>query len=119
MNNNENDLKEKFKQALVSTAKVISDDYSLDTKNIEKKLDSKSIKSLEINNLLNKSDFIRLRAEIDSSALKKKFSDKNIYNKNLPNNSSCKLLYDVAEKVRYEILGGKMLKGIKKNFNEN
>ena len=119
MNNNKNDLKEKFKQALISTAKVISDDYSLDIKNTNKKLISKNIKSIDINDLSSKSDFTRLRAEMDSSALKKKFSDQKIYNKNLPNNSSCKLLYSVAERIRYEVLGGKMLKGIKKNFNED
>ena len=119
MNNNKNDLKEKFKQALISTAKVISDDYSLDIKDINKKIISKSIKSIDINDLSSKSDFTRLRAEMDSSALKKKFSDQEIYNKNLPNNSSCKLLYSVAERIRYEVLGGKMLKGIKKNFNED
>ena len=50
--------------------------------------------------------------------LKKKFSNKEIFNKNLPNNPSCKSLYDIAEKIRYEALGGKMLKGIEKNFNE-
>ena len=75
MNNNKNDLKEKFKQALISTAKVISDDYSLDIKDINKKIISKSIKSIDINDLSSKSDFTRLRAEMDSSALKKKFSD--------------------------------------------
>ena len=30
-----------------------------------------------------------------------------------------KALYAIAEKIRYEILGGKMLKGIEKNLNEN
>ena len=73
MNNNKNDLKEKFKQALISTAKVISDDYSLDIKDINKKIISKSIKSIDINDLSSKSDFTRLRAEMDSSALKKNF----------------------------------------------
>jgi cobaltochelatase CobT len=28
-------------------------------------------------------------------------------------------LYNIAEKIRYETLGGKMLKGIEKNFTEN
>jgi cobaltochelatase CobT len=60
-----------------------------------------------------------LRAETDSGALKKKFSNKDIFNKNLPNNPSCKSLYNIAEKIRYEVLGGKMLKGVGKNLNEN
>ena len=119
MSDKENNFKEKFKQALISTAKVISDDYKLDIKKVDKNLNSKNIEYFDITNLSNKNDFIRLRAEMDSTALKKKFSDKKIFNKNLPKNPSCKSLYDIAEKIRYEILGGKMLKGIEKNFNEN
>ena len=42
-----------------------------------------------------------------------------IYKKNLPSNTSSRSLYNIAEKIRYETLGGKMLKGIEKNFNEN
>ena len=72
MNNKDNDLKEKFKQALTSTAKVISDDYILDIKNSNKKSNSKEIKSFKIENLLNKNDFTKFRAESDSMALKKK-----------------------------------------------
>ena len=119
MSDKENNFKEQFKQALISTAKVISDDYKLDIKKVDKNLNSKNIEYFDITNLSDKKDFIRLRAEMDSTALKKKFSDKKIFNKNLPKNPSCKSLYDIAEKIRYEILGGKMLKGIEKNFNEN
>ena len=39
--------------------------------------------------------------------------------KNLPNNSSCKSLYSIAERIRYETLGSKMLKGIEKNLKDN
>ena len=119
MNKKEDSFKEKFKQALTSTAKVISEDYTLGAKKNDKNLSSKNISFFEIDNLSNRNDFIRLRAETDSSALKKKFSNNNIYKKNIPSNASHKLLYDIAERVRYEILGGKMLKGIKKNLNEN
>ena len=119
MNKKEDNLKEKFKQALISTAKVISDDYKLEIKNNDKNFSSKNINFFEIDNLSNKSDFIKLRAETDAAALKKKFSDNKIYKKNLPTNISSRLLYNVAEKIRYEVLGGKMLKGIKKNLDEN
>ena len=119
MNNKEDDFKEKFRQALISTAKVISDDYKIQKKYPDKNASSKNTNFFEIDNLSNKSDFIKLRAESDSLALKKKFSNREIYKKNIPNNSSCKSLYDAAEKIRYEILGGKMLKGIKKNLDEN
>ena len=119
MSNKEDNFKEQFKQALISTAKVISEDYKLDIKKIDKNLKSKDIDFFDVKNLSNKSDFIRLRAETDSEALKKKFSNKTILNKNLPNNPTCKSLYNIAEKIRYEVLGGKMLKGIKKNLKEN
>ena len=119
MSNKEDNFKEQFKQALISTAKVISEDYKLDIKKIDKDLNSKKIDYFDVTNLSNKDDFIRLRAETDSGALKKKFSNKEIFNKNLPNNPSCKSLYNIAEKIRYEVLGGKMLKGVGKNLSEN
>ena len=119
MNNKENNFKEKFRQALISTAKVISDDYKIDIKKFDKDPVSKKIDFFDITNLSSKHDFIRLRAEADSGALKKKFSNEKIFNKNLPNNPSCKSLYGIAEKIRYEVLGGKMLKGVGKNLNAN
>jgi len=118
MSSKESNLKEKFRIALNSTAKVISDDFDLNIKNSEDKK-TKDIISIEIDNLTNPSDFIRLRAETDSNALKKKFSDDLIYKKNLPNNNSSRSLYNIAEKIRYEALGGQMLKGIERNFNQN
>ena len=117
MSSRETNLKEKFRIALNSTAKVISDDFDLNKKNLEDKK-TKDIISLEIDNLTNPSDFIRLRAETDSIALKKKFSDELIYKKDLPNNTSSRSLYNIAEKIRYEALGGQMLKGIEKNFHK-
>ena len=119
MNNKENNLKEQFKQALISTAKVISEDYKIDINKVDRDLSSKKIDFFDVTNLSNKNDFIRLRAETDSGALKKKFSNKEIFNKNLPKNPSCRTLYNIAEKIRYEVLGGKMLKGIGKNLSEN
>ena len=119
MSNKEDNFKEQFKQALISTAKVISEDYKIDVKKIDKDLKSKKIDFFDVTNLSNKNDFIKLRAETDSGALKKKFSNKILFDKNLPNNSSCKSLYNIAEKIRYEVLGGKMLKGVRKNLSEN
>ena len=37
----------------------------------------------------------------------------------MPGNNSSRSLYKIAEKIRYEALGGQMLKGIEKNFHEN
>ncbi|MDA7473452.1 cobalamin biosynthesis protein CobT [Candidatus Pelagibacter ubique] len=119
MSSKENNFKEQFKQALISTAKVISEDYKLDVKKLDKDLSNKKTDFFDITNLSNKNDFVKLRAETDSGALKKKFSNKEIFNKNLPNNPSCKSLYNIAEKIRYELLGSKMLKGVGKNLSEN
>ncbi len=116
--NKEDNFKEKFKQALTSTIKVISDEYRVETE-LKKNLSSKNYNFFELDNLSNKQDYIKLRAETDSEALKRKFSNKKIYKKNLPKNSSCRLLYDITEKIRYELLGTKMLKGISKNLKEN
>ena len=82
MSSKENNFKEQFKQALISTAKVISEDYKLDVKKLDKDLSNKKTDFFDVANLSNKSDFVRLRAETDSEALKKKFSDMEIFNKN-------------------------------------
>jgi len=118
MSSKESNLKEKFKQALESTARVISDDLKI-KENPKQNKSSKKFDFFEIDNLTTKNDFIKFRAETDSNALKKKFSNDEIYKKNLPQNNSCRSLYNIAEKIRYETLGGKMLKGIEKNFTEN
>ena len=114
--NKEDSIKEKFKQALQSTYKVISDDYKV-VKN--KKNDEKVYDIGEIDNINDKNQFKKLRAETDSEALKRRFSNRKLLDKNNPQNPSCRTLYQLAEKVRYELLGSEMLKGISKNFREN
>jgi len=114
--NKEDNIKEKFKQALQSTYKVISDDYKV-VKN--KKNDEKVYDIGEIDNINDKNQFKKLRAETDSEALKRRFSNRKLLDKNNPQNPSCRTLYQLAEKVRYELLGSEMLKGISKNFREN
>ena len=101
MSNRETNFKEKLRQALTSTVRVISDDLEIEKKS---EINKNSIKNdfFEIENLNNRTDFIRARAESDSSALKKKFSDDKIYKMNLPYNTGCRSLYAVAEKIRYE-----------------
>ena len=89
-NHNDIKIKEKFRQALSSTVKVISEDFDI-------KIDSKNKKPqkfdlFEIDSLNNINDFIKARATSDSRALKKKFSDENIFKKTLPSNSSCRSL---------------------------
>ena len=118
MDNKNINLKEKLKQALSSTARAISDDYEVKN-DLDQNKSSKKFDFFNLENINSKSDFIKARALSDSSALKKKFSNVDIYKKNLPTNTSCKSLYAIAEKIRYECLGSKMLKGIKKNLIDN
>ena len=113
----ENNIKEKFRIALISTEKAISDNYLKKNIKIEKK--SNSLNYLEIDTLNSKEEFIKYRAESDSRGLKKKFSDEDIYKLNYPKNPSCNSLYEFSEKIRCELLGSKMLKGSKVNFIEN
>ena len=116
--NKGSNLKEKLKQALVSTARAISDDFKIIEKTNKEK-SSKKYDVFEIDNLDSKRDFTKARAESDSTALKSKFSSDIVHKKNLPSNTSCKSLYTIAEKIRYEMLGIKMLKGIEINLKEN
>ena len=108
--NKEDNFKEKFKQALISTVKVISEDYNIQNNN--KKLNEENLKINDLENIKNKNELIKLRAETDSEALKRKFSNKQIFEKNIPSKRSCRSLYDISEKIRYELLGSEMLKGI-------
>ncbi len=117
MNNKTESIKEKLRQALSSTARVISDDLGINPKKNIKNSEKQDL--IEIENLDSKNDFIKARAETDSKALRKKFSNESVFKKNLPSNSSCKSLYTITEKIRYEKLGSKMLKGIDKNLKDN
>ena len=112
-------IKEKFKQALISTVKVISEDFSNNINHTKKNNSSKNYNFFELDNLNNKYDFIKFRADTDSEALKRRFSNKKIYLKNLPSKPTLKSLYNVSEKIRYEKLGSQMLKGINKNLLDN
>ena len=92
MDNKNINLKEKLKQALSSTARAISDDYEVNN-DLDQNQSSKKFDFFEIDNLNSKNDFIKARAEYDSLALKKKFSNKEIYKRNMPSNNSSKTIY--------------------------
>lgn len=110
-------LKERFKIAISSAVKVISEQLDLDIK-FGKNYDSKknSLNLPEILKLKNIQDFTNLRAFADSEALKIKYTNKKIYLKNEPNGVMAKSLYAIAEKIRYEKIGANKLKGIKSNI---
>ena len=111
------ELKEIIKQALLSTYNVISDNFKRNTKKNHKDNQSFNFKNLE--NFLNKKDIEKLRANIDSEALKFKYSNNDILNLNRPDNNLANDLYMVAEKLRYQLIGLKKYKGIKKNIINN
>ena len=117
MSKKEEIYKEKIKQALNSTFKVISESL-VDNSNNKKSMDLQNDRFFP-DSLKVKEEYIKLRSDLDSKALKIRFSNKSIYNKNYPKNNSSGKLYEISEKIRYELLGSKMLKGIKKNLENS
>ena len=111
-------LEEQIKQALTSTFKVISNHVE-DKNSKNKDLKIKTLDFSEIKDLKSKNDYIRLRASTDSKALKLRFSDNSIFVKNQPKNPALSKIYELSEKIRCEMLGSKMLNGIKKNLENN
>ncbi len=110
---NKDDLiKEQFKQALNSTIKAISGE----TYQLKDKKNLKEFNISKFDNLKDKENFIKLRAEADSEALKRKFSDNSTLEQNIPKTTTCHTLYKISEKIRYELLGSQMMKGISKNL---
>ena len=81
--NKEDNFKEKFKLALTSTAKVISDDYTLDVDKKNKNLSSKNIDFIE-KELKNKSSETE-----DLKEILKIFSDYNFNIFERPTNQTC------------------------------
>ena len=117
--NKEEALKEKFKIALTSTIKVISEKDKVEVNFENKSLNSKNLHFFDLDNLKSIDDYTKVRAETDSEALKLRYSNKKIYQKNLPKTSTAKSLYNLTEKIRYEKIGSNNLKGIKQNLLKN
>ena len=117
--NKEEALKAKFKIALTSTIKVISEKDKVEVNFENKNLSSKNLCFFDLDNLRSIDDYTKIRAETDSEALKLKYSNKKISQKNLPKTSSAKTLYNLTEKIRYEKIGSDSLKGIKQNLLKN
>ena len=117
--NEEELLKERFKAAVSSAVKVISENFDLEIKfgkNINQKKDSLNLP--DVANLRNLQDFTNLRAFADSEALKIRYTNKEIYFENEPKGTIAKTLYAIAEKIRYEKIGSDKLKGIKNNITQ-
>ena len=106
-------LKEKIKLALTSTYKVISQDQ---IKPKVQTLDNKSVEALNKDSDSLIRNFEKLRAEFDSSALKLRYSDEQIFKNNFPKKIAQLNLYKISENIRCELLGIKNYIGIKKNL---
>jgi cobaltochelatase CobT len=110
-------LKERFKSAVSSAVKAISENFEIEIK-FGDKIDSKKncINLPEVSNLKNLQDFTNLRARADSEALKIKYTDKKTYLEKEPKGSMAKALYAIAEQIRCERIGANNLKGVKNNI---
>ena len=104
-------LRERFKSAVSSAVKVISENFNLEVK-FGRNLSSKknSLNLPDVINLKKLQDFTNLRAFADSEALKIKYTDNKIYLENEPRGVMSKALYAIAEKIRYEKIGSDKLK---------
>jgi len=110
-------LKERFKSAVSSAVKAISENFDLEIKFGNNKTSKKNSLNLpDVVSLKKLQDFTNLRAFADSEALKIKYTDKKIYLENEPKGTMSKALYAIAEKIRYEKIGSDKLKGIKNNL---
>ena len=118
MKKNEEDLKNKFKQALISTYKAISFDLIKPGKS-NKNQEEKSYNLDNFDNYSIGPNFDKLRAKVDSDALRKRYSNFQIFNKYKPYNNNEKKLYEISEKIRCEYLGYLKFAGIKKNLKES
>jgi cobaltochelatase CobT len=111
---------ENFKKAITSTIKSIIGDQNIDV-TFGDEVSKKNINIVNLPNIQSidsKIDYIKTRALADSEALKLRCSDVDIFNSFEPQGNISKLLYAVAEKVRYENIGASYFKGIKENLNQ-
>ena len=91
---------EKYKTAIHSTAKAIARNDLREKKEKFDKIPKPKILSPE-----NKEEILEARVTSDSEALKIKYSDENLLNKNLPSGTISRTIYNIAEKIRYEKIG--------------
>ena len=110
---------ENFKKAITSTIKSITGDQNINV-TFGNSVTQKNINVINLPNIQsvnNKIDYTNTRALADTAALKLRCSDIDIYNSYEPEGSIAKLLYAVAEKIRYEKIGSSYFKGIGENLN--
>ena len=113
------EILENFKKAITSTIKSIAGNQNIDVNfgDVENKTKNKTITLPLIKNI-NKNDFIKTRAIADSAALKLRCSDEKIFKTYEPGGNISKILYKIAEKIRYENIGSSYFKGVKENLDQ-
>ena len=104
---------EKYKSAIHATAKAIARNSISEKREKFDKISKPKIISVE-----NNEEILEARVLSDSEALKIKYSDDNILNKNQPSGTISRTIYNIAEKIRYEKIGSDQYKGIKNNINK-
>ena len=104
---------DKYRTAIHSTAKAIARNSFNEKKEKFEKISKPKILSAE-----NKEEVLEARVLSDSEALKIKYSNENILNKNQPSGTISKTIYNIAEKIRYEKIGSDQYKGVKDNINK-
>ena len=111
----EEEIKEKIKQAINGSFKALS----LNLKKFKKQKDNFSLSPniFKFDNI-NNSEFNEIRAKSDSEALKLRYSDQKILDKEEPSTKVEKSIYKISEKIRYEMIGSNKYNGIKRNLDK-
>ena len=102
-----------YKIAIHSAAKAIARKSFKEKREKFDKITKPKILSIK-----NKEEILEARVVSDSEALKIKYSNETLFNKNQPNGTISRAIYTIAEKIRYEKIGSDQYKGIKNNINQ-
>ena len=113
---NDEEIREKVRLAVISSFKAIS--YDVNKKQVDIDNTLKNFNLIDNERFKFENDFSKLRARSDSEALKFKYSDFSILEKNKPKNNVQNNLYNISEKIRYELIGSKKYNGIRKNLKK-
>ena len=111
---------ENFKTAIGSTVKSLSNNEDVEVLfgNQNLKTEKKLIRLPEIEESNDRINYNQIRAIADSESLKLRFSDTETYKFYEPQGNISKRLYKIAEKIRFEKIGSRQFKGVKKNIKE-
>ena len=107
------DLKEKIKQAICGSFNALS----LNLKNLKEKQKNFELSQTLFNSEnIDQDEFNKIRAKSDSEALKLRYSNQEVLKRKEPINRIERSIYNISEKVRYEMIGFNKFNGIKKNL---